>query len=103
MELALSQADQYVLVFLKDSTDHITPETAITGPTITIKKQGGTYASPSDGTWTNEGNGYYSVTLDTDDTDTIGFLFVKVVKAGTDGCTVHTRVVRRSRISALRM
>lgn len=77
-------ASQKVYVRLFDSTDHVTPETGVAGPTITISKNGGAFAGPNDGTWAELGNGLYTVELDATDTNTAGPLAVRVVKAGCD-------------------
>lgn len=101
---AVNTADQYAHVRLVDDTDHVTPEASITSPTLTASKNGGSFASLSDGTWTNLGGGWYSITLDATDTNTVGLLDVKVVKAGCDteivtvGIEVDKRV-RKIRIS----
>jgi len=82
--LLQSTAAQKVVVRLFDSNDHVTPETGVTSPTLTISKNGGTLASPSDGTWAELGGGAYTIQLDATDTDTVGPLVVRVVKAGCD-------------------
>lgn len=91
--LKQSTASQKVPVRLFDSTDHVTPETGIAAPTITISKAGAALASPSDGTWTELAGGAYTVTLNATDTATVGALIVRVVATGCDDgfalCWVH--------------
>jgi hypothetical protein len=71
-----------VYVYLVDAVDGYTPETGITGPTVTISKAGGAFAAPNDGTWTELADGWYKVALDATDTDTLGALAINVVAAG---------------------
>jgi len=55
----------------------------VTSPSgLQISKNGAAYASPSLGTWTEISDGDYTVTLDETDTDTVGFLLLRVVEAG---------------------
>lgn len=91
--LKQSTASQKVPVRLFDSTDHVTAETGISGPTITASKAGGALASLSSGTWANLGGGAYSINLDATDTNTVGWLLIRVVATGCDDafvlCWVH--------------
>ena len=75
--------DQKVPVTLVDATDGETLETGIVSPTIEISKNGAAYAVPSDGTWTEISDGDYTITLDSTDTDTVGWFLLRVVKSGT--------------------
>ncbi len=89
--VAYNTNTQYVFVKLVSSTDHITVSTGVTGPTITLCKQGGTsFGAISDGTWAEIGNGVYSIRLNSTDSGTGGQMIVQVVKAGSD--TAHLEV-----------
>lgn len=68
-----------------DNVDGNTPETAltITQPDIRIKKNGGNWAQKNAAqTLTHEENGWYELTLDATDTDTIGHLMVAIHESG---------------------
>jgi len=80
------------IVFLMvDSTDHITGKTGLT-PTVTISKNGGTFASPS-GTVSEIGNGWYKFTPAAADVDTLGPLLIHATATGADPVDVEYRVV----------
>ena len=83
VSLRLDGASQKVPVTLVDATDLATLETGVSSPTIQASKLGGSYASLSDGTWTEVGNGDYTVTFNDTDTNTLGWLILRVVKSGT--------------------
>ena len=63
--------------------------TGLTAPTIEITKNGATYASMSDGTFAEIGNGDYTVTFDITDTDTLGWLILRV----KDATSAETKVL----------
>lgn len=68
-----------------DSSDGVTAETAltITQPDIRIKKNGGAWAQKNAAqTLSHEENGWYEVTLDATDTNTVGILIVAVNESG---------------------
>lgn len=68
-----------------DSTDGVTAETALTltQPDIRLKKNGAAWAQKAAAqTLTHEENGYYEVTLDATDTDTLGHLRLAVAETG---------------------
>lgn len=68
-----------------DDADGKTAETAltITQPDIRLKKNGGAWAQKNAAqTLSHEENGWYEVTLDATDTDTLGILLVAVHEAG---------------------
>lgn len=68
-----------------DQTDGFTAETAltITQPDIRLKKNGGAWAQKNAAqTLSHEENGYYEVTLDATDTDTLGLLRLAVNESG---------------------
>ena len=68
-----------------DSTDGVTPETGLTiaNTDIDLSKDGGAFASKNSGGATVDGsNGWYSATLDTTDTATVGVFLLEVTVAG---------------------
>lgn len=68
-----------------DSGDGVTPETTltITQPDIRLKKNGGAWAQKAGAqTLTHEENGWYEVTLDATDTDTLGQLMLAIHESG---------------------
>lgn len=68
-----------------DETDGKTAETAltITQPDVRLKKNNGNWAQKAAAqTLTHEENGWYEVTLDATDTNTLGILIVAVHEAG---------------------
>ena len=68
-----------------DDTDGKTAETAltITQPDIRLKKNGAAWAQKNAAqTLSHEENGYYEVTLDTTDTDTLGQLRLNISESG---------------------
>jgi len=68
-----------------DATDGVTAETAltITQPDIRLKKNNGAWAQKNAAqTLTHEENGWYEVTLDTTDTNTLGILIVAIAESG---------------------
>jgi hypothetical protein len=68
-----------------DSTDGITAETGltITQPDVRLKKNGANWAQKAAAqTLTHEENGFYEVTLDATDTDTLGLLRLAVFESG---------------------
>jgi hypothetical protein len=68
-----------------DETDGKTAETAltITQPDIRLKKNGGAWAQKNAAqTLTHEENGWYEVSLDTTDTNTLGELIVAIHESG---------------------
>lgn len=73
----------YPLVFLMiSSTDHISPATGLS-PTVTISKNGGSFASPS-GAVTEIANGWYKVAGNATDTATLGPLILHATSSGAD-------------------
>jgi len=83
IHLQANKASQKIPVTLVDAADGQTAETGVTAPTIQASKNGGAYGALSDGTWAELGNGDYTITLDATDTNTLGWLLIRVVKAGT--------------------
>lgn len=68
-----------------DATDGITAETGLTltQPDIRLKKNGGAWAQKNAAqTLSHEENGFYEVTLDSTDTNTLGLLRLAVFETG---------------------
>ena len=79
----LPQSASYVVTFKAFlASDHVSPATGKT-IAITISKAGGAFANPNAGATnaTEIANGWYKVTLDATDTNTVGDLVVR----GTEG------------------
>ena len=83
ISLSNGTSGQKVPVRLVDDTDGETLETGVSSPTIQISKNGGSFASASDGTWAEVGNGWYTVRLDGTATSDVGWILLRVVKSGT--------------------
>ena len=83
INLSNGTSGQKVPVRLVDDTAGATLETGVSSPTIQISKNGGSFASASDGTWAEIGNGWYTVRLNGTDTSDVGWLLLRVVKSGT--------------------
>lgn len=80
------------LVFLMvDDTDHITGKTGLS-PTVTIRKEGGSFASPA-GSVTEIGNGWYQVAGNATDTNTLGSLLLHATATGADPVDLMFEVV----------
>lgn len=80
-----------VMVFMTDSTDHVTGKTGLT-LTITASKDGAAFASITP-TVTERGTGWYNIALTTAETDTLGDLALHITAAGADASDVLCRVV----------
>ena len=83
INLSNGTSSQKVPIRLVDDTDGETLETGVSSPTIQISKNGSSFASASDGTWAEIGNGWYTVRLNGTDTSDLGWLLLRVVKSGT--------------------
>jgi hypothetical protein len=83
INLSNGTSNQKVPIRLVDDTDGETLETGVSSPTIQLSKNGGSFASASDGTWAEIGNGWYTVRLNSTDTSDAGWLLLRVVKSGT--------------------
>ena len=94
--LAQATAGQKVPICLVDETDLATLETGISSPTIQISKNYASFASASDGTFAEVGNGWYTVQLNATDTADTGVLQVRVIKASTSAESVATCEVSTS-------
>lgn len=71
---------QYVPVTLVDNAGVLVTGAATV--TVEITKNGASYAAPSDGAFTEIGNGDYYVSLDQTDTETLGFLILRIIRSG---------------------
>lgn len=80
-DLKQSTAYDY-MVFMTDSTDHVTGKTGLT-LTITASKAGAAFASISPSV-TERGNGWYSLALTTSHTDTLGDFALHITSSGAD-------------------
>ena len=83
INIANGISGQKIPVRLVDDTDGETLETGVSSPTIQLSKNGGSFASASDGTWAEIGNGWYTVRLNGTDASDDGWLLLRVVKSGT--------------------
>jgi len=82
----------YALVFLMvDSGDHVTGKTGLS-PTVTLSKNGGSFASPS-GAVTEIANGWYKVAGNATDNNTLGPLILHATGTGADPTDVVYTVV----------
>jgi hypothetical protein len=85
-----------VMVFMTDSTDHITGKTGLT-LTITASKDGAAFASITP-TVTARGDGWYNLALTTSHTDTAGDLALHITSTGADPSDVVIDVEPNSNI-----
>jgi hypothetical protein len=90
MLLKLSTA-RNAMVFMVDSSDHITGKASLT-LTITASKDGAAFASITP-TVTDRGSGWYSLALTTTHTDTLGDLALHLTGTGADPTDVVYQVV----------
>lgn len=80
-----------VMVFMTDSSDHITGKTSLT-LTITASKNGAAFGSISPSV-TERGSGWYSLALTSSHTDTLGDLALHVTGSGADPTDTLLQVV----------
>lgn len=86
-----SQTAQPLVFMLVLASDHISPATGKT-PTVTISKNGGSFASPS-GAVAEIGSGWYSIAGNATDTGTLGPLIIHVTEAASDPTDERYEVV----------
>jgi hypothetical protein len=79
-----------LMVFLTDSTDHVTGLTGAT-LTITLSKDGAAFASITP-TVTERGDGWYSLAMTTSHTDTLGDLVLHITAASADPIDLREQV-----------
>lgn len=77
-----SDATYPLFFFMVDSSDHITGKTGLS-PTVTISKNGGSFASPS-GAVSEIGNGLYKIAGNATDSATLGELWIHATATGAD-------------------
>lgn len=88
----------YPLFFLMvDSTDHVTGKTGLS-PTVTISKNGGSFASPA-GAVSEIGNGLYKVAGNATDSNTLGELWIHATGTAADPSDTAYTIVTYDPIS----
>jgi len=80
-----------IMVFMTDSTDHVTGKTGLT-LTITASKNGAAFASITP-TVTERGNGWYNLALTASHTDTIGDFCLHITGTGADPTDLKINIV----------
>ena len=85
-----------IMVFMTDSSDHVTGKIGLS-LTITSSKDGGAFASITP-TVTERGNGWYNIALTTSHTDTIGDLAIHIEGTNADPSDIACNVVYNSNI-----
>jgi hypothetical protein len=92
MSLLKQSSTAQPLVFLMvDSADHLSPKTGLS-PTVTLSKNGGTFASPA-GAVSEIGSGWYKCAGNATDTGTLGPLILHATATGADPVDVLYEVV----------
>jgi hypothetical protein len=91
MLLKQSSTAQPLLFQLIDTADHIAGKTGAT-PTVTLRKPGGSFASPA-GAVTEIANGWYEVAGNATDTNTLGPLILHATASGADPTDVVFEIV----------
>ena len=81
-EIQIDSMSRPLLFLMIDETDHRTGKSGL-APTVTIRKVGGSFASPA-GAVTEVGNGLYEVAGNATDTDTLGPLALHAEAVGAD-------------------
>lgn len=89
--LKQSSNAQPLLFLLIQSSDHISPLTGAT-PTVTLSKNGGSFASPA-GAVTEIGGGWYKVAGNGTDTNTLGPLVLHATATSADPADYYFEVV----------
>jgi hypothetical protein len=95
-EIVQNQTALPLLFLLVDETDHLTGETG-KSPTVTISKNGGSFASPA-GTVSEVGNGWYKVAGNATDANTLGPLTLHATASGCDPQDVIRSWLNRPRL-----
>lgn len=102
--LRQSTATQAVLIGpFVDDTDGVTAETglSIANTDIRISKNGGNLAAKNSGGGTHDENGWYAVTLDATDTDTVGRLQLHCAVSGALPVFAEFQVVEEAAYDAI--
>lgn len=87
-----------IMVFMADSSDHVTGKASLT-LTITASKDGAAFASISP-TVTERGSGWYNLALTSSHTDTLGDLALHITGTGADPTDLACRIVAVDHASA---
>lgn len=90
-----------IVFFMRDSSDHVSGKTGLS-PTVTLRKQGGSFASPS-GAVTEIANGWYKVAGNATDSNTLGPLLFHATGTGADPCDGVFLVVSYDPFDATRL
>lgn len=90
VSLSQSLDSQLVPVHLINSSS--ASATGLSSPTIVASKNGASNASLSDGTWSEVGNGLYTIKLDSTDTDTLGWIAITVTHGSAEDAVVLCEV-----------
>jgi hypothetical protein len=80
-----------LMVFLTDSTDHVSGKTGAT-LSVSLSKNGAAFSSISP-TVTERGNGWYNIALTSSHTDTLGDLVLRATASGADPIDLRELVV----------
>lgn len=92
----------YPMMFLMvDSTDHVTGKTGLS-PTVTISKNGGSFASPS-GAVSEIANGLYKIAGNATDSNTVGELWIHATATGADPTDTAYTVVPYDPFDSVRL
>lgn len=91
MQIKQAAANRALVFYMVDATDHVTGKTGL-GLTVRLSKNGGTFAAPA-GTILELGFGFYFVTPNATDTDTLGVLALTATATGADRCAMAYEVV----------
>lgn len=101
-KLRKQSSTTYPLFFLMvDSTDHVTGKTGLS-PTVTISKNGASFASPS-GAITEVGNGLYKIAGNATDSNTVGELWIHATGTGADPTDTSYTVVAYDPFDSVRL
>jgi hypothetical protein len=100
-EIKQSQTASPLYFLMIDSVDHIAAKTGLS-PTVTLSKNGGSFASPS-GAVTEIGSGWYKVAGNATDSGTLGPLVLHATSAGADPCDMTFMVVAYDPQDSVRM
>ncbi len=92
----------YPIFFLMvDSTDHVTGKTGLS-PTVTISKNGGSFASPA-GAVSEVGNGLYKIAGNATDSNTVGELWIHATGTAADPSDCSYTIVAYNPFDAVRL
>ncbi len=89
--MLLQSTARDLMVFMTDSSDHVTGKTGAT-LTISLSKNGAAFASITP-TVTERGDGWYSLALTATHTNTIGDFVLHITASGADPTDLREEVV----------